>query len=611
MVKLIFGKLCLNEDVNRNEFAGKDDLGEGERWRDFENGLLIGGSNLSKGGASRYVFAYEGAIDDGDQLAAGLELSFAEGEKKEVADMAVIDALLLRYGTTDAIERLSGSFALAIWDKTEKELLLVLDRIGLESLCYCQNQDGIFFASNLFPFRGRSDLAGELDFAALGLYWRHNYIPAPHTIYRNVKKMQPGSYLRVRPFESASSVPRHYWNPAEVFARAVSNRFTGSLGDAADELDALLTGAIKRRMSRGMSICTFLSGGIDSSLISAIAQKVSGGNLKTFSAGFDEADYNEAGYAKQVAEHIGSEHRELRVTPDMAMNFLEKMPAIYAEPFADPSQIPTTLISCYARQFADTALGGDGGDEVFGGYRNYVVTERLWRKFGGVPLPMRQVASVFSAFAASLPFVGRRNRIRGEKLSRILVKPDPESVYRIIGALSEPDSSILIEPEAASMMTDRERWARTGELKERLMFLDFCMYLPDDGVVKVRDAAQYAGLQVFAPILDHRIVEFAWSLPMRYKIEGECGKVVLKELLYRYVPKELVERPKKGFAMPVPIWLSSQMIPWANALWESSESRADALFGKGWLVRLRERYDRVNPQSRWGILYFLQWLVHA
>lgn len=553
------------------------------------------------------LLAYDGEIYNRDELAKRHGLGPLRADHEGEKDALLLESLLEKRALRDVLNDLSGAFSIALWERRGL-LALAIDRVGLKGLYYGHADGCFFFASDLSSIRAHPSFSQELDLSALGVYFRHNYIPAPHSVYKSVKKMVPGSVLRVSTEGGGRTEVERIWNPAKVFDMVVSNRFDGTLSDAVDELDRLLTASVEARFRRAPEPGIFLSGGVDSSLLAAIAAKVAGRAVRTFAIGFEEAAYDEAPYAAQVARHIGTDHAELRVTPGMAMEVLPRIPEIYAEPFADSSQIPTTLLCLFAAKDVGAVLTGDGGDEIFGGYRNYRIVAGIDEKLAGLPAPVRSASAGVLSFLARAGWMGKKNSRRAVKLSQLLEIREPELLHRCITSLSYENEDILPASEADTVFTDRTRWPEGGTLMERLMFLDFCMYLPDDGVVKIRSALVHAGLAGRSPISVPEVVAFAWRLPLEYKIDGEIGKRVLKELLYRYVPKDLVDRPKKGFAMPLSRWLGDRFAPWADALWEGAAKRVDGLFGAGYHQRLRAHYEKSNNESRWGILQLLQWL---
>lgn len=596
---MLTGYLDFARQSSVNNSADKQNsFGCRSRWNDDSIGVFISSSERIIETPS-YVMAFTGFVDNVEELAAGTGINAPDLSR-------LLSDVLERFAPKGFLERVSGSMAAAIWDKRNRALTLAIDRIGLEVLAYGIFGDFLVFSSDIGKLEEHPAFRGDIDMAALGAYFRHNYIPSPHTVYRGVRKLLPGEYLEASSGRGESVRRARYWDPASRMASAMENRFTGTFEDAVDELDVILGDAVRRRLPDG-SGGAFLSGGIDSALMAAIACKVAGG-VDTFTVGYDEENFNEASHARVVAEHLGTIHHELRVTPDMAMELIPELSSIYPEPFADSSQIPTTLVSLFAKERRGIVLSGDGGDETFGGYGNYLITENLWRKVAGVPSLVRGIAGAGASVLAFTGIAGKRNTLRAAKIKEILKLDSIEGVHRVVTSLAEPSADVIPQGEAPTIFTDSSRWAASGEPKERLMFADYNMYLPDDGVVKVRQAARHAELDVRSPILDHRVAEFAWSLPMEYKIAGKTGKAVLKELLYRYVPRELLDRPKHGFSMPLEIWLQGPLAGWADGLWQDAGTRVDEVLGNGYTERLRKHYGRIHTEARWGVLRLLDWI---
>jgi asparagine synthase (glutamine-hydrolysing) len=468
----------------------------------------------------------------------------------------------------------------------------------------------------------------DIDRDAIALLMRHNYIPAPYSIFKGIYKLIPGNILRLCSRDLASVIEMNpYWSFKQAAEYGAANPFTGSPEDAAACLDTLLKQAVRQQMIADVPLGAFLSGGIDSSTVVALMQQQSQRPVKTFTIGFNEQAYNEAVWAKEVASRLGTNHTELYVTPEEAMAVIPRLPELYDEPFADSSQIPTYLVSQLTRKSVTVSLSGDGGDELFGGYNRYLLGRSLWRKIGWIPRPAKSAAAavltsvspqawekLFTNLGGSIP---DRLKLRHpgdklHKLAEVLNVSDAETLYlRLISHWKNPSSLVLgsREPETAVTMCGDP--VNLPDFTHRMMYLDTLTYLPDDILVKVDRASMGVGLEARVPLLDHRVVEFAWSLPLSMKIRNGQGKWLLRQVLYRYIPKELVERPKTGFGIPLDGWLRGSLRDWAESLLNEQRLRKEGFFNQD-LIREKwqEHLDgRRNWQYYlWDVLMFEAWL---
>ena len=571
----------------------------------------------------RYVIVFNGEIYNHAELRAAL----ASADWRGHSDTETLLEAIARWGLAAALQRSAGMFALALWDRAQRVLHLARDRIGEKPLYYGRLGRTLVFASELKALRAHAAWRGEVDRGALALLLRHNCIPAPHSIYLGIRKLMPATILSLRADGSADETC--YWSAGEAARRGVSEPFAGSEADAADELERLLSLSVGRQMVADVPLGAFLSGGIDSSVVVALMQAQSAHPVNTFTIGFDEPGYDEAGHARAVAGHLGTRHCELYVSPRQAMDVIPRLPELYDEPFSDSSQIPTFLVAQLARRQVAVSLSGDGGDELFGGYNRYTVGARLWRNTGWLPRGLRRAAAaaidavppagwdaLFAVFAGLLPSRLRHAR-PGEKLHKlagILAAADADDIYRRLVSHWQHPSSVLIRgTEPATVLTDGGNRAMLPDFTQRMMFLDLVSYLPDDILVKVDRAAMAVSLETRVPMLAHELVEFAWRLPLSMKIRGGEGKWLLRQVLYRHVPRALVERPKMGFGVPIDAWLRGPLRDWAEALLDEGRLRREGYFNARpirakWLEHLSGR--RNWQYLLWDVLMFQAWLEH-
>jgi asparagine synthase (glutamine-hydrolysing) len=556
---------------------GPDDSGV---WVDASAGLALGHRRLAildlsplghqpmTSACGRYVVSFNGELYNYRMLRR--ELEEAGHAFRGRSDTEVLLSAVAQWGLESAVSRFNGMFAIALWDRHARLLHLVRDRMGEKPLYYGWMGHTFLCASELKALKAHPRFDSPLHRGALALYLRHNYIPAPYSVYAHVSKVAPGTIVTVALEQPGVTRIAPYWSVVGVAARGGAHPFQGDAAEAAGCLEALLRDAVSLRMEADVPLGAFLSGGVDSSTIAAVMQAQSVKPVRTFSVGFDEDRYNEAPHAKRVAEHLGTAHTELRVSAADALNVIPKMPAVYDEPFSDSSQIPTYLIAALTRQHVTVALSGDGADELFGGYDRYLQTVRLWKAIQAMPGPVRQLTRRVLAhghegawFERFLP--RRLSGGRVTKLTDMLAAESLEALYRIaVSHWNEPPlvANGLTEPVTALTMPPGAGQDSVG----RLMLLDMMTYLPDDILVKVDRASMAVSLEVRVPYLDHRAVEFAWSLPQSMKLREGRGKWLLRQVLQRYLPASLQDRPKMGFGIPLDSWLRGPLREWAESL---------------------------------------------
>ena len=609
---------------------GPDDNGA---WVDAGAGIAFGFTRLAiidvsptghqpmHSADGRFVIIFNGEIYNFRELRAEL---VAHGHQfRGSSDTEVILAGCSEWGAEATVPRLWGMFAIAIWDRRERTLTLARDRLGKKPLYYTRIGNSFLFGSELKALRAHPAFVPELDRDALALYVRFGYVPTPWSIYRGVRKLRQGCLAVVR--EDGAFEERLYWDALQVVQDGLSNRARLLDEEAVEELDALLRDAVARRMIADVPLGAFLSGGIDSPTVVALMQAQSARPARTFSIGFHEDAYNEAESAKQVARHLGTDHTELYVTPAEAQAVIPKLPELYDEPFADPSQIPTFLVSELARRHVTVALSGDGGDELFGGYNRYIWARSIWKRLRYLR-PIRGV--VAGAIKAVSPPVwdtvyGRletlipsKLRVRNagdkaHKLAEILRAGSADSLYLdLVSQWRGPDQLVVGGTEPATVLSDPAIRRDIPDFSERMMFLDLVTYLPDDILVKIDRASMGVSLEARCPLLDHRVVEWVWRLPLALRLQGGRSKWLLRKLLDRYVPAHLVERPKMGFGVPIDDWLRGPLREWAEALLGEHRLRREGLLDPApihavWAAHLS---GQCNEQYRlWPVLMLQAW----
>jgi asparagine synthase (glutamine-hydrolysing) len=527
---------------------------------------------------------------------------------------------IARRGLRPTVERCAGMFAFAAWDRAERTLHLVRDRFGEKPLYYGRVGRALLFGSELKALRAHPAWRGEIDRESLALYFRFNYVPAPRSIYVGIGKLLPGHIATFRAPESPQLAA--YWSLAEAWERGRRAPLAGHDAELVDAVEERLRASVAEQMVADVPLGALLSGGIDSSAVVALMQAQSTRPVHTFTIGFHESRYDEAAHAKAVAAHLGTAHTEFHVTPEEAQAVIPRLPAMYDEPFGDSSQVPTFLVAQLARRHVTVALSGDGGDEAFGGYERYRIGSRLWGVMGRVPRALRRLsADVIRApspatWQRALDLLGpaAAGRVSGDrihKLADMLDAAEPLALYRLLcshwpapGALvrggREPEVPF---DEALARFTD-------APLVERMMYVDALTYLPDDIMVKVDRATMAVSLESRAPLLDHRLVELAWRLPLRARVRGGRGKWVLREVAYRHVPRALLDRPKQGFGVPIDSWLRGPLRAWADDLLSPERLRRGGLLDPAPIAAKwseHRRGERNWHYHLWDVLMFEAW----
>lgn len=605
--------------------------------------LSAAGHQPMESSCGRYVMVFNGEIYNHLELRKELERLSSTGGLgagsgphaiawRGHSDTETVLAAFARWGVRKTLEQCVGMFALALWDRQTRTLTLVRDRLGEKPLYYGWQSGAFLFGSELKALKANPAFQAEIDRGALTLLLRHNYIPAPYSIYQGIRKLWPGTYLQLA-LDSEhyrSQIlpePQPYWSVQHAVELGQGELMNGGDADAVDRLDRLLRDAVRQQMVADVPLGAFLSGGIDSSTIVALMQAQSVRSVKTFTIGFHEMDYNEAEHAKAVARHLGTEHTELYVTPQEALEVIPRLPLLYDEPFSDSSQIPTFLVSRMTRRHVTVSLSGDAGDELFGGYNRYLLADSISRLLAVFPRAVRRGAArgimtaspamwsrAYEWIAPLLPAKVRFTQAgdKAHKLATVLGAASDEKIYhRLISHWENPAEVVIGTSEPPTLLTSPETWPAVDSLEHRMMALDTMSYLPDDILAKLDRAAMGASLETRVPMLDHRVVEFAWRLPLSMKIRNGQGKWILRQVLYKYVPRDLMERPKMGFGVPIDSWLRGPLRDWAEMLLDESRLRREGYLHPGpirkkWSEHLSGRHNW--QYQLWDVLMFQAWL---
>jgi asparagine synthase (glutamine-hydrolysing) len=572
----------------------------------------------------RYTVAYNGEIYD--FLTLRKQLEAAGHTFRGHSDTEVLLASVSRWGIEATLPRLSGMYAFGLWDAQDRVLHLVRDRLGKKPVYYGWQGDTFLVGSELKALRAHPDFRAPIDRNALASFLRFCYVPSPWSIYEGIRKLPAAHWLTIRPDRPGEMPePVAYWDPVEVARCGQESQLQLSDEDARAELERLLSDAVRLRTISDVPLGAFLSGGIDSSTVVALLQAQTPMRVRTFTIGYDSAEYDESSHAAAVAKHLGTDHTELRVTPEETRAVIPRLPDLYDEPFADASQIPTFLVSELARRSVTVALSGDGGDEVFGGYNRYVAGTRIWSRVGRVPTPLRHglVRGVEAIPPRGWDRVGgvvdrvlppsRRGVITGNnvhKLASVLDLGGIDQMYtRLVSTWTNPDEIVVGGCEVRPEWSDIT--APLADPAHRMMLFDLVSYLPDDILVKVDRASMGSSLEARAPFLDHRVVEFAWRLPLHQKIRAGEGKWLLRRVLERHVPRSMFERPKHGFGVPIDAWLRGPLRDWAEALLSKDRLTRDGFLEAAPIREVLDEHldGRRNNQYRlWAVLMFQSWL---
>jgi asparagine synthase (glutamine-hydrolysing) len=555
----------------------------------------------------RYVISYNGEVYSFQPIAA--ELAARGHNFRGHSDTEVILESFAASGIEATLKRMIGMFAIALWDRRDRTLTLMRDRLGIKPVYWAKFGNTFMFGSELKALRAHPGWTPRIDQDAVAAFMRHNYIPAPRTIYQGVHKLEPGTILTL-PWRGEPKITR-FWDARAVARDGLHSPIEGSDAELTEQLESLLKDAVGRRMIADVPLGAFLSGGVDSSTVVALMQAAKSGTVKSFSIGFDIPGYNEAHHAAAVARHLGTDHTELTVTSKEALDVIPRLPDFYDEPFADSSQIPTYLVSAMTRKYVTVALSGDGGDELFAGYNRYQLTQRFWRSLSLMPRAVRKGAAAaltavrpdrWTQLLSALP-----SRLRppqaGDKVHKaasVLRLDSADAVYRRLVSHWEPSEIMPQAREPKSILDDQTLAKDFPDLLPRMQFLDLVTYLPDDILTKVDRASMAVALEARVPLIDHRVVEFAWRLPENVKVRNGTSKWILRQVLYRHVPPELIERPKMGFGIPLGEWLRGPLRDWAETLLGEQRLREAGLVDHA-VVR-RYWQDHLDGRRNWQYL---------
>jgi asparagine synthase (glutamine-hydrolysing) len=571
------------------------------------------GNQPMRSGNGRYILIYNGEIYNFRELRRELEETGVAFRGD--ADSEVLLEGIAAWGVAATLTRLIGMFAFAVWDREQRELWLARDRLGIKPLYYGLCGGLFLFGSELKALRAKDGWRPRLDRDALAGFARFNYVPAPRSIYTGIHKLEAGAYLRYRPGDTPQI--QRYWDMAAVAAQP---RRKICDADAIDEAEALIGDAVRRRMVADVPLGALLSGGVDSATVVALMQQASTRPVRTFTIGFSQSDFDESGPARAVAAHLGTDHTEIMLTARDARGLIPDLADCYDEPFADSSALPTRLVSAMARRDVTVALSGDGGDETFLGYNRYRAAPAAWRRAQRLPVVLRRAAAStlqgvstrqWDRLARLLP-AGLRPALVGDKLHKLaalLGAADCDAVYKqLVSHWRDPQALVPGGRDTPAPVWEASR--RIDDFAERMAFLDTTTYLPDDILTKLDRASMSVGLETRVPLLDHRVVEFAWSLPRHLRLRGGESKWLLRQVLYRHVPRALIERPKAGFAVPVAAWLRGPLRDWAEDFLDERRLRADGLFDPApvraaWADHLAGRGN--HWQGLWGVCMAQAW----
>ncbi len=578
--------------------------------------------------SGRYILSFNGEIYNFRALRDRLHAAGAVF--RGTSDTEVLLAGFEAWGMVPTLREATGMFALAVWDVREQELVLSRDRVGEKPLYYGVCDDSIVFASELSAIRQHPQFTGEIDRGAVALLMRYGYVPAPHSIYRGIGKVRPGTALRFRPRDGLTPSVTTYWSALEVARAGIARPTAQSDAELIDELDVLLRRAVADQMVADVPLGAFLSGGIDSTTIVAMMQAQSKTPVRTFSIGFFDPKFEEARHARAIAAHLRTIHTEHYLSAEESMRVIDRLPSMYDEPFADWSQIPTYLVSTLAREAVTVALTGDGGDELFGGYDRYVGLDRIWRQVRLMPRPARVALARhidmigrldvrrrnpdgWDADASSGPRSVHRLAVKARKLARLLRCEWREDLYQeLLSSWSDATSLVPDAGELPTAISDVSNIMPGASFARQMMHLDLVFDLPDDVLVKVDRAAMAVSLETRAPFLDHHVVEFAARLPLRMKLRKKQSKWILRQLLDRDVPREFVARPKMGFGVPLHDWLRGPLREWAEGKLDPARIDRHGVFDPVevrhvWEEHLRGYTD--NTATLWPVLMFDGWVA--
>ncbi len=604
----------------------------GDLWQDPNAACVLGHRRLSiidlsacgaqpmESSSGRYMIVFNGEIYNFLDLRRDLEAKGAIFKGR--SDTEVMLAAIEMWGLNQALQKFNGMFAFALWDRKERDLHLVRDRLGKKPLYVGWAGKSLVFGSELKALCAHGDFKRELNKDALALYMRYSSVPAPHSIYKNCWSLPAGHRLKISLGSIAagsdlSTQMEPYWNHLEVLQQSRQRKIDGRDEQAIiSEFEALLGDCVEERMMSDVPLGAFLSGGIDSSAVVALMQARSRSKIKTYSIGFSVDGFDEAVYARKVASHLGTDHHELYVGGSDALAVIPHLSSMYDEPFADISAIPTYLVCKFARQDVTVALSGDGGDEMLGGYNRHVLGPKIWNKMRYMPGFARSAlagmihavpTNRWNGLIKNIPQAGTRIH----KIGDILSKGSESEIYTALASTwDDPAALVKGASEPLIPLTDPAQQPENMSFAEKMMYWDALSYLPNDILVKVDRASMAVSLEARAPLLDRKIYEYVWSLPESVKIKDGKGKWLLREVLARHVPRELFERPKQGFAMPVGDWLRGDLRDWAEVLLDEKSLKGDDILDAGLVRKIWAEHQSGHgnhAERLWSVLMFQSW----
>ena len=611
-------------------------------WQDNDAGVVFGHQRLSildlssaghqpmKSNSGRFIITYNGEIYNHLELRTELEIKNPGIKWRSNTDTETLLEAIENWGLELTLNKIVGMFAFGVWDKKTRSLILAKDRMGEKPLYFGWQGKGVnrvfLFGSELKALKKHPEFLGEINRDMIAVQLRHNCIPAPYSIYKNIYKLSPGNYLILKENDlrlGISPQPKPYWSMVDTAINGVNDYLTSNEEDIKRDLEQLIQNSIKQQMISDVPLGAFISGGIDSSLIVALMQKVSSRKIKTFTIGFDEKDYNEAKYANKIAKHLGTEHTEMYVSPKQALAVIPKLSTIYDEPFSDSSQIPTFLVSELAKKQVTVSLSGDGGDEIFCGYNRYVESNNFWGKLSLVPLPLRKILALmmqsisaenWNKLSQLTPILSRYANF-GDKVHKgasiLHCKELSDVYYMLVSHWQNPTEVVFDSKEPETLLTSKKPKFLGLNSQQKMMALDSLTYLPNDILVKVDRAAMALSLETRSPFLDHRIIEYSWRIPQSLKLKNVQSKWILREILYKYVPRNLIERPKMGFAIPINIWLQGPLREWAENLLSEKSLQQYGYFNSDLIRRKWKEHlsGKKNWQNHlWSVLMFQSWI---
>ena len=593
-------------DAGGSYFTEDGQVGLGHRRLSIVD-LSEAGLQPMKSHSGRYVMVYNGEIYNYKKLSQKLLNEKKVDRFRGTSDSEVILEAFEAYGVEETIAQCKGMFAIALYDTKEQKLYLLRDRIGEKPLYYGFMGDTFVFASDVACIAALDGFQNPIHKDVLGIYFIHGYIPAPYSIYENIYKLEPGCILEIKsPFKKFDIST--YWSIKEVAQHGQEHLFKGTYEEAVDELERLLKASIQDQMMADVPVGAFLSAGIDSSTVVALMQSLHPDKVKTFTIGMEDEKYNEAVYAKEIAAHLGTEHTELYITEEDARGVIPKIPFIFGEPFADSSQIPTYLVSRMTREHVTVSLSGDGGDELFCGYNSYASVDRIWGKMKRVPYGVRKLASELILHS---PLSNKEiYRVKGT----LLGARGASDLYRLSMEREPLIKDITLSGKEIPYKYTEYDPGFLRETNHNIMLMDMLMYHPDDILVKVDRTAMAVSLETRVPMLDKDVVEFAWTLPVEFERQNGVGKRILRDVLYRYVPKEMMERPKKGFSIPIQKWLKEKELrEWAENLIDRKTLCQQGILNpdvvwKMWTDFIEKDEWRIQI---WYVLIFQEWMSYV